>query len=302
MRSLDEIFAEQFKKRNLKFDKKSLATEALNDPEVKNFLSQNKDLITQPILNRSLSNIYEFVHQKNSNDKIIGGYKPILAYNSDLKIIEIRYTLTNKKRSENAEIDLKKRIRLIDLPSKLKSVKLDQIDQSQERKAALNELAIFLSKFKQNSKSKGLYLVGDFGVGKTYLLAGLANTIADAGYKVVFMHVPSFIASLSRHFNKNTLESELDALSSVSVLIFDDIGAETLSDWSRDDVLGVILQKRMDNELPTFFSSNIPMKELEQHFAETKTGIDNLKAKRLMQRVYFLANEVYVGGPNRRNL
>ena len=84
-------------------------------------------------------------------------------------------------------------------------------------------------------------------------------------------------------------------------MIFDDIGAETLSEWSRDDVLGVILQKRMDNVLPTFFSSNMTMDGLNEHFAKTRNSVDEVKARRLMERVRFLSKEVFVGGKNRRN-
>ena len=148
---------------------------------------------------------------------------------------------------------------------------------------------------------KGLYLTGDFGVGKTYILAGVANAIARQGSRVVFLHVPSFIASLGSHFQDNSLNDEIDRIASAPVLIFDDIGAETLSEWSRDDVLGVILQKRMDNVLPTFFSSNITMDGLNEHFAETRNSVDEVKARRLMERVRFLSKEVFVGGKNRRN-
>lgn len=36
------------------------------------------------------------------------------------------------------------------------------------------------------------------------------------------------------------------------VLLIDDIGAENNSPWSRDEVLGTILQYRMDSDLTTF--------------------------------------------------
>ena len=159
----------------------------------------------------------------------------------------------------------------------------------------------FFNKFKKNKHIKGLYLTGDFGVGKTYILAGVANAIARQGSRVVFLHVPSFIASLGSHFQDNSLNDEIDRIASAPVLIFDDIGAETLSELSRDDVLGVILQKRMDNVLPTFFSSNLDMEALESHFEETRNATDPGKARRLMQRVRFLAKEVVVSGPDRRN-
>ena len=83
-------------------------------------------------------------------------------------------------------------------------------------------------------------------------------------------------------------------------MILDDIGAETLSQWSRDDVLGVILQARMDNDLATCFTSNMEMDDLEDHFASTKNAVDPVKAARLMQRVRYLAKEIIVTGRNRR--
>ena len=178
---------------------------------------------------------------------------------------------------------------------------LKNVEATPERENALNEVAMFLAEFKKNKHIKGLYLTGDFGVGKTYILAGVANAIARQGSRVVFLHVPSFIASLGSHFQDNSLNDEIDRIASAPVLIFDDIGAETLSEWSRDDVLGVILQKRMDNVLPTFFSSNITMDGLNEHFAETRNSVDEVKARRLMERVRFLNKEVFVGGKNRRN-
>ena len=57
----------------------------------------------------------------------------------------------------------------------------------------------------------------------------------------------------------------------------------------------------MDNVLPTFFSSNITMDSLNEHFAETRNSVDEVKARRLMERVRFLSKEVFVGGKNRRN-
>ena len=162
------------------------------------------------------------------------------------------------------------------------------------------DIGQFLSAYSKNIHQKGLFLSGSFGVGKTFILAGLANSLAMMNKRVVFMHVPNFIAGLSSHFNDNSLPEEVQRISNCDVLILDDIGAENLSQWSRDEVLAVILQSRMDNQLPTFFSSNFSMNDLEEHFKETKNAIDPVKAARLMERVRTLAKEVVVSGPNRR--
>ena len=50
------------------------------------------------------------------------------------------------------------------------------------------------------------------------------------------------------------------------VLMLDDLGAESMTSWGRDEVLGTILQFRMLESLPTFFTSNFDFKELAESF------------------------------------
>ncbi|MDE6491694.1 MAG: primosomal protein DnaI, partial [Lactobacillus sp.] len=232
-----------------------------------------------------------------SND-VMNGYQPELFLNGG--VIDVRYTPTKAKIEADKDLNTQKHLELIDLPKKLRSVKLSDVDFTDERSDAIKLIIQFAADYPKNNHQKGLYLSGNFGVGKTYMLAGLANTVAAMNKNVIFLHVPTFIAGLSSHFEDNSLNKEIKRVSECDVLILDDIGAETLSQWSRDDVLGVILQARMDNVLPTFFSSNLDMDKLEKHFAETKNAVDPVKAARLMQRVRFLAKEVIVSGENRR--
>jgi len=75
-----------------------------------------------------------------------------------------------------------------------------------------------------------------------------------------------------------------------------------MSSWIRDEVFGVILQYRMQEQLPTFFSSNFTMNELEQHLTVTQRGDEEpLKAKRIMERIRYLTKEIEMTGRNRRN-
>ena len=84
--------------------------------------------------------------------------------------------------------------------------------------------------------------------------------------------------------------------------MLDDIGAEMNSAWFRDEVLMVILQHRMLQESPTFFTSNFTIDQLEAHFAHSNKGDQELlKAKRLIERIRFLAKEYFVDGQNHRN-
>lgn len=302
MEPIGKVIKQIVKERNLTSEQ-DLINDAIKDPDVQAFLKQNADKIDKAMVKNSISTIYEFYSQKHSKNKVMAGYAPQLFLNG--KVIDIRYAPTKNKIAADRKRAAKRRLQLIDLPVRLQDVELSKIDISNDRKPVLNLIYAFLKDFEKNPHAKGLYLSGDFGVGKTYMLAGLANyVVTNFNKNVVFLHVPTFIAGLASHFDDNSrtsLQEEIRRLSECDLLILDDIGAESLSQWSRDDVLGVILQARMDNVLPTFFSSNLDMEALQSHFEETRNATDPVKARRLMQRVRFLATEVVVSGPDRRN-
>lgn len=70
--------------------------------------------------------------------------------------------------------------------------------------------------------------------------------------------------------------------------------------WSRDEILGTILQYRMDSKLPTFFTSNLNKEELESHLANTKNGVDIVKSKRIIERINQLTEDMELISENRR--
>ncbi|MDF7683080.1 primosomal protein DnaI [Lactobacillus sp. ESL0679] len=293
---INNLNPEIAKKHNLA----QIYQQVLADRNVQQFLNQHKDQITSEMIKKSWSNLYEYYLAQHKQDPVTAGYRPELFLNHHA--IDLRYVPDESKIEQNLRANTKKHLHLISLPETLHDVRLSQVDGTAAgRVEALAAIQQFLAGYPQNPHQQGLYLSGSFGVGKTYLLAGVANSVAAMGKQVVFLHVPTFIAGLSSHFEDNSLQKEIDRVSQADVLLLDDIGAETLSQWSRDDVLGVILQARMDNVLPTFFSSNFAMADLEDHFKETKNALDPIKAKRLMERVRTLAKEVVVSGPNRRH-
>lgn len=55
--------------------------------------------------------------------------------------------------------------------------------------------------------------------------------------------------------------------------------------WARDEILCTILQYRMDEKLPTFFTSNLDISELENHLSITKDGVSDVKARRIIERI-----------------
>jgi primosomal protein DnaI len=99
----------------------------------------------------------------------------------------------------------------------------------------------------------------------------------------------------------STLNEKIEALKREPILMLDDIGAEAVSSWTRDEVLGPILQFRMLESLPTFFTSNFDLKGLEHHLTYSQRGEEEkMKARRIMERIRSLSVPVIVDGPNRR--
>ena len=162
-----------------------------------------------------------------------------------------------------------------------------------------------------NEFVKGLYLSGSFGSGKSYILSALLNELSNKGFKTIIVHYPSLLKKLlSTHrshtiiffiFNEFNYSEVLDEIMESEILLIDDIGAENNTPWSRDEVLGTILQYRMDNNLTTFFTSNFTIDELESILSETSKGIDEIKARRIIERIRYLTTEEKLISKNKRN-
>ena len=100
--------------------------------------------------------------------------------------------------------------------------------------------------------------------------------------------------------NLNLVGDRLYYLENIPVLLLDDIGAEKVTDWGRDEIIGTILQTRMNKGMPTFFTSNLTISELEHHLSLTKEKEDVVKAKRIIERVKYLTDDIELLGNNYR--
>lgn len=106
---------------------------------------------------------------------------------------------------------------------------------------------------------------------------------------------------MKQSIGDGSFQEKLETVRKAPVLMLDDIGAETTTAWTRDEILGPILQYRMSEKLPTLFTSNYDYEELELQLAYSdKGGTEQLKAKRIMERIKHYTTLVEVGGENRR--
>ena len=170
-------------------------------------------------------------------------------------------------------------------------------------KARFNILK-YVKKFMENyPNEKGIYLYGSFGSGKSYIINAVLNELSKKGNSCVSIYYPLLLKKLKDSFNNKTgsYEEIYNELESCDALLIDDIGAENNTAWARDEVLGGILQSRMDNEKITFFTSNFSLEELEKHLSETTNSSDKIKARRIIERIKQLTVCIELVGENKRN-
>lgn len=282
--------------------------EILNHPEIRLFLEKHPQISDQEITKR-LNKLYEYITQSiqcerctsyNACKNMLQGYSPILQYvNNEIHLSYEK--CTNHLRFEKME-QKQKLIQSVYMPKEILQARMSNIYPDYHRTLALKEADDFLEAAKNSLPEKGLFFTGPFGVGKTYLLGAIANELQEDNISSMLIYMPEFVREIREAIQDNTVQKKINIFKQADVLMLDDIGAETLSAWFRDEVLGSILQYRMMEKLPVFFTSNYTMKQLENILAtSTKGEVEKVKAGRIMERIKQVSKEVKVAGKNRRN-
>lgn len=297
-----ESVGDVLKRQPSRFHYQDLVQKIMQDPDVAAFIQQES--LTPEELNRSISKFNQYITERDKflrgdTDYIAKGYKPILVMNHGYA--DVSYEETPELIAAEKEAAIKNRLKLINLPASLRKASLAQVDLDDlGRLPVFEKLLAFVEQYP--TIRKGLYLYGDFGVGKSFMVAALAHDLSEKrGVSSTLLHYPSFVIDVKNAIGDGNVKTLVDEIKLSEVLILDDIGAEQSTAWVRDEILQVILQYRMQENLPTFFTSNFNFEELELHFAKGKHGNDETwEARRVMERIRYLAEETRLEGVNRR--
>lgn len=210
------------------------------------------------------------------------------------------YVPCKYKKNMDKENAYRKNIVSIDIPDEIILASMKNIyTDDKSRLETIKWITTFIKKYENHEKCKGLYLTGNFGCGKTYIVAALINELAKKGVKASIVYYPEFLRKLKESFSDD-FKDIFNSIKNCDILVFDDIGAETVTSWNRDEILGTILQYRMQMNLPTIFTSNLSLKELEVHLAGNDSE-GRIKARRIIERIKYLTEEITMIAENRRN-
>jgi len=169
------------------------------------------------------------------------------------------------------------------------------------RAFALRYMKEFKNNYQKGKFIKGIYFNGSFGTGKTFLMYTLAKDLAKKGVNVLIAYYPDLVRFIKSTIANNQLEKTINKLKYVEVLMLDDIGAEGNSNFIRDEVLGPILQFRLQSNLPVCMTSNYNLNSLKEHFTESRDEINKVKSDRIIERIRYLTNQVELDDVNYRN-
>lgn len=229
------------------------------------------------------------LHECKNN---VSGHVLYPKYDGTLKFVYMpcRYQKLMKKKLQEKKDNL----------NEIDKARMKDIDiNDKNRVKVIKWLKNFYDNYEVFNSMKGLYLHGSFGSGKTFLIASLFNELKinkNATTEVVYF--PDLLRNMKEDFSM--VEEKINYLENVDLLLIDDIGAENVTSWGRDEILGTILQYRMNNKLPTFFTSNLTIGELENNLALTKNSEDKVKARRIIERIKQLTEDLELVSINRR--
>lgn len=302
MKDVKNIIDEKYKFNNYKLEQSF--DEAMEDDAFRKIISKvklpkEKLIKYTSSINDSANELKNCINCKNIMEckNTITGYiyyPSILQDNLVFEYIPCKY-----KKKLDKDCAYQNNITTFDMPSEILNASMKNIyTDDKNRLEAIKWLTTFIKKYEFGEKCKGLYLTGNFGCGKTYLIAALFNELAKKGKKVVIVYYPEFLRKLKENFNDD-FTNTFNKVKKAELLLIDDIGAETTTNWNRDEILGTILQYRMQENLPTFFTSNLSIKELENHLASNDSE-GKIKARRIIERIKYLTDDITMIAENRR--
>ncbi len=277
---------------------------AIQDPEFKSFVLSlpTTEEILMRYTHRLQESFAECKHCKHCEGLEMCKNKQVgycLTPTANERMISFSYDACPYQVEKRKRESYQENVVMFEMPKALKSATLRNIYTDDKNRI---EIIRYFKEFMNSYGTKpvkGLYLYGSFGSGKSYLIASLLNEFAHRGVKSVIVYYPEFLRSLKESFSDNYKE-KFNLVCHAPLLLLDDIGAENLTAWSRDEVLGPILQYRMDEKLPTFFTSNLNLEELEMHLSISSSGVDKIKARRIVERIKEVSIPMKLESKNRR--
>ena len=156
---------------------------------------------------------------------------------------------------------------LISVDKRIKSATFENYDAKLDgQKKAVKICKLFADRFGQryqNGKNVeiGLFLVGDYGTGKSHLASAVLNRMDQLGYPGLYIDAVDLFDYINSKNLPLPLPEIIQKLSQIAVLVIDELGVQS---WSKAEQkrLQQIFDTRIKFRLPTILCTNLSQAEL----------------------------------------
>lgn len=274
--------------------KKFMSEKVLSDVEIIKFIRENN--FTKTEVENNLEKFYQFYISKDTLLNI--EHRPKLVCEN--KEVNIVYIETEEYRNKVESLKTSNRVKTEFIPSRVLTYTFENLSRNREKGILATEIIKVCKNILSKQTTKGVYVYGPTGTGKTYLMGCIYNYFKKNGKEPAILYYPEFIRKIKSKISNNSYDFYIDLIRNEEILIIDDIGAENITEFIRDEVLGPIINHREAEKLPTFFSSNLSIDDLSELLSNGRTTIDKTKALRIVERIHSLSVSHFLDGENER--
>lgn len=117
-------------------------------------------------------------------------------------MLNFKYKACKEKEKELKEIEYVKNGYRFEVAKDIRNAKMSEIYTNDKNRIELIKwVTKFIKEYKEGKTFKGLYLSGNFGSGKSYIISATLNELVKDGYTVAMIYYPKFLNILKSSFN-----------------------------------------------------------------------------------------------------
>ncbi|WP_323847508.1 MAG: ATP-binding protein [Phytoplasma sp.] len=221
------------------------------DLELKNYAFDDEDLLT----------VHQYLKAKKDFNPLKDSYQPILKLTPYVHIV---FKETQHVHQKYLEIEISKKHYFFQQNinfEKIKGLTINNLISYRQQHNIDSILKNYLTSYQQK---KSLFLYGELDTGKTFFFKLLMKHFLNHQKNFLFIFMPDFIRQFKLNWYDETTEKKMKILSEVEVLLLDDFGFGTMTEYFRNDILLSLLETRHHNNLPIIINTSLNQEEGRQ--------------------------------------
>ena len=170
--------------------KKFMSEKVLSDVEIIKFIRDNN--FTKDDVENNLEKFYQFYISKDTLLNI--EHRPKLVYEN--KEVNIVYIETEEYRNKVESLKISNRVKTEFIPSRVLTYTFENLSMNREKGILATEIIKVCKNILSKQTTRGVYVYGPTGTGKTYLMGCIYNYFKQNGKEPAILYYPEFIRKI----------------------------------------------------------------------------------------------------------